>query len=127
MKVYLAGPIAGRTDEDCISWRAKATKLLGGQTLDPMTRDYRGREDQNVKEIVELDKADVLASSHVLVWFDVPSVGTSMEVLYAWEHSIPVIIVCSPEVRISPWLTYHSVAIVHSLEVACELIKESLL
>jgi hypothetical protein len=43
MKVYLCGPINGCTDSECIDWRAAAKKRLS-DTIDPMRRDYRGRE-----------------------------------------------------------------------------------
>jgi hypothetical protein len=43
MKVYLCGPINGRSDDDCKGWREYAKERLP-DTLDPMARDYRGRE-----------------------------------------------------------------------------------
>lgn len=115
---YLCGPINGCTDEECNDWRAKFKTLWAGETLDPMRRDYRGKEDESVDEIVELDKIDVTNSDVIVVSYDKPSVGTSMEVLYAWERGKPVIVVASKDARISPWLRYHSHKIVHSYEAA---------
>lgn len=111
---YLCGPINGCTDEECKDWRAAFTALWGGTVLDPMRRDYRGKEDAAWREIVELDKIDVSNADVIVVSYDKPSVGTSMEVLYAWERGKPVIIVAAKDARISPWLRYHSHRIVHS-------------
>lgn len=44
MKVYLCGPINGCTDDQCKNWREAAKQVLS-DTVDPMRRDYRGRED----------------------------------------------------------------------------------
>lgn len=118
MKVYLCGPINGRTDADCNDWRAFAKAALGPENcLDPMDRDYRGRELEPgiAKTIVEQDKNDIQACTDLLVYFDKPSVGTAMEVFYAWQHQRPVTIVNVSGKPPSPWLHYHSCLIVPSL------------
>lgn len=117
MKVYLCGPINGCTDEECKDWR-EAMKARFPDAIDPMRRDYRGREAGCYREIVDLDKIDVNRSDVILVNFDKPSVGTSMEVFHAWTRGIPVIVVCRADAVISPWLRYHSTAIVHSFDAA---------
>lgn len=122
MKIYLAGPINGCTDAEANNWRS-AVKQLHGDVLDPMARDYRGKETEAVKEIVEGDKADIDACDGMVVWFERPSVGTSMEVLYAWENSKPVAIVNRSGKPVSPWLSYHSRGIFDSIEVALEALK----
>lgn len=122
MKIYLCGPINGCTDDECKNWR-EAAKAILPDTVDPMARDYRGREDECVKEIVELDKQDILECDALLVNYDKPSVGTSMEILFAWENNKRIIIVTAPGTRISPWMRYHSETIVHSFKEAFELLK----
>ena len=117
MKVYLCGPINGRSDSDCKDWREYAKGKLP-DTLDPMDRDYRGREHEAFEEIVEKDKDDIRASGALLVYYDKPSVGTSMEVFYAWTLGIPVIVVDASDRPISPWLRYHATAIEKSLDGA---------
>jgi nucleoside 2-deoxyribosyltransferase len=107
MKVYLCGPINGCTDEECRDWREMVKASLP-ETIDPMRRDYRGREAESVRDIVELDKIDVTNSDIILVNYDKPSVGTSMEVLYAWDRGKMVIVVHPPAANLSPWLVYHS-------------------
>ncbi len=122
--VYLCGPINGCTDEECNNWRELAKASLKCDTLDPMRRDYRGREDECVREIVELDKIDVTNSEVLLVSYDKPSVGTSMEILYAWEQGKMVITVARPDARISPWLRYHSHFIFNTFEEAFGFINQ---
>ena len=52
--LYLCGGINGLSDSDCTDWREFCKKQLEHthKILDPMRRDYRGREDQCVNEIV---------------------------------------------------------------------------
>lgn len=121
--IYLCGPINGCTDEECTNWRDLVKLLWHGKTIDPMRRDYRGREKESVNEIVELDKIDVTNSDVILVNYDKPSVGTSMEVLYAFERGKLVVVVAQQGANISPWLRYHSHAIVTSFADALRYIE----
>jgi nucleoside 2-deoxyribosyltransferase len=118
MIVYLCGPINGRSDSDCKDWRNEATRLWVGSVLDPMRRDYRGRElDPGIAaEIVAGDLEDLDACDAVLVYYDKPSVGTSMEVFHA-KHNLkkPVIVIDHSGAKPSPWLVYHADAVVTSL------------
>jgi len=124
MLIYLAGAINGCTDSECKDWREYVKSQIGEEyTLDPMRRDYRGRELDCVDEIVEGDKVDINNSTHVLVSYDKPSVGTSMEILYAWERKIPVLVVASLETKLSPWLIYHSTKIFNSFQEFINYIK----
>jgi nucleoside 2-deoxyribosyltransferase len=125
--IYLCGPINGCTDAECKDWREFVKAGWEGPALDPMRRDYRGKEDESVREIVEFDKIDVMNSDAILVNFDKPSVGTSMEILYAFERGKLVVVVASPEARISPWMRYHSHKIVHSFREALGFIRGALI
>lgn len=107
--VYLAGPINGCTDDEANNWRDVARAALGAENcLDPMRRDYRGREDESVTEIVEGDKADIEASDIVIANCWQASPGTSMEILLAWEQHKPAYAVLPPGSRVSPWYRYHA-------------------
>lgn len=110
MKIYLCGPINGCADAEASDWRewVKANGPASWRYIDPMARDYRGQEAEAFREIVELDKIDVAMSDVLLVNYDKPSVGTSMEVLFAWQMGKRVVVVCRPDAVISPWLRYHS-------------------
>jgi hypothetical protein len=45
-----------------------------------------------------------------------------MEILYAWQKQIPVIVVAAKDAQISPWLRYHTTKIVHSFAEAFQLL-----
>lgn len=122
MKPYLCGPIAGCTDEECKDWREAAKKLYP-DAIDPMRRDYRGREGECVKEIVELDKKDIDECDCLLVNHPKPSVGTSMEVLYAWQQGKFIVVVCPKGVSQSPWMVYHSNIIVNTFDEAYKILN----
>lgn len=125
-KVYLGGPIADRTDDECVAWRLTML-LIFPNAIDPIRRDYRGRESECYREVVELDKRDILAADVLLVKYDGrPSVGTSMEILFAWEHHIPIVLVAPMTAKLSPWLLYHCTKIVSSLDAAADWIKKEI-
>jgi len=123
MKVYLCGPINGCSDAECKEWREEMKRHFP-LALDPMARDYRGKERESYREIVELDKRDVIASDVVFVNYTKPSVGTSMEIHLAWSLAIPVVLLCAPEENLSPWLRYHATSIVHSVADAVAKIRQ---
>ncbi len=125
MKLYLAGPIHGCTDEECRDWRQRVRVAVHPywKAFDPMRHDYRGREVEMARRIVELDKEDIRKCDAVLVDYPGPSVGTSMEVLLAWQMGIPVYVVAHPDTPMSPWLTYHVTDIFHSLDDAITFLR----
>jgi nucleoside 2-deoxyribosyltransferase len=89
-----------------------------------MDRDYRGVTDQFVNEIVEGDKEDIDKADILLVNFVKPSVGTSMEILYAWERKKEVLVVTENN-QISPWLIYHSTKIFKNIQEVVDYLKSS--
>lgn len=119
-KVYLCGPINGCTDAECNDWRAFAKGRLP-DTVDPMKRDYRGKEAESYREIVELDKIDVRNCDVILANCPKPSVGTSMEILLAWQ--LGKVVVAVAEGSISPWLRYHSTKLCGTVREAVEWIE----
>lgn len=122
LTVYLCGPIQNCTDSDCKDWRQHCIKNLNANCLDPMVRDYRGIEITHQKEIVENDKIDIDNSDILIVNYIKPSVGTSMEILYAWERSKKIFIV-TPETNLSPWMLYHSHKIFKSFDEIIDYIN----
>ena len=120
----MAGPIFQCEDRECISWREEAKqKLKDFEVIDPMERDYRGVEAENYGRIVEEDK-ELIENSDILLVNQVKlSVGTSMEIFYAWQRAKHVIVI-SPNGENSPWLVYHSEKILQSLDEAVNYIKE---
>lgn len=123
MTIYLAGPINGCTDAEAMDWRAEATRLLEGDVLDPMARDYRGAEDLNIEEIVEGDKDDIDECTAILAYCPRPSVGTSMEIHYAHTQRQPVVVVVPAGAPVSPWLRYHATSVVPTVADAVAVIR----
>jgi hypothetical protein len=120
--IYLCGSINGRSDEDCVKWRKFVTTAWPGVCLDPMRRDYRfvTITADVAREVVAADLADIHACHGVLVFFDKPSVGTSMEVFYA-KHVLrkPVVMVdLHGSGRWNPWFTHHTDAIYDNFQSA---------
>ena len=99
-----------------------AKELLQTETLDPMRRDYRGKEDESVNEIVQGDLDDIRASFFVLVNATRPSWGTAMEIVYAQQFS-KYIVSFVGESRVSPWLRFHSTQIVGTVEEAVTVVN----
>jgi nucleoside 2-deoxyribosyltransferase len=120
--IYLAGPINGCNDTECNDWRAKAKSHLSDRyiILNPMNRDFRGKEDISIKEIVEGDKLDVLKADIILADCSRNSAGTSMEVLLAWQNQKTVITFGG----LSPWIKYHSTYYVETLNDALTVIDD---
>jgi nucleoside 2-deoxyribosyltransferase len=118
--VYLAGPINGCSDAEANDWRSLAKSFSGFAFIDPMVRDYRGKEAECVREIVCLDKRDIRESDVVIVMYVKPSVGTAMEVLFAWQLDKPVIVIDQSGAPLSPWLVYHSTCVVKTVSEAME-------
>jgi hypothetical protein len=122
-KIYLCGGINGLSDADAKGWRTIAAELLAGRAnvLDPMARDYRGKEAQNVAAIVEGDMRDIGESDVLLVNASRPSWGTAMEIAKSFDLGKRVIVFGAGP-RPSPWLCYHSHAQCNTVEQAVELI-----
>lgn len=117
MRVYLGGPINGCTDEEANGWRDELKPLLeelGHEWVDPMSRDYRGREMEPgiAQLIVSGDIEDIELCDVLLMNCPKPSVGTSMEVFYGHQIGKRVICVVPEGHTPSPWLVVHSDLIV---------------
>jgi len=121
--IYLCGGINGLSDKDCTDWREYCKDRLKDSHLflDPMRRDYRGKEDDSATKIVLGDLADINKSDILLVNALKPSWGTAMEVHYAFNAHKEIITIV--EGKISPWLRYHSHSIFSSFDEALDYIK----
>lgn len=121
---YLVGPINDCNDDEAMTWREKVKAKLGEENcLDPMRRDFRGKEDESVGEIVHGDLDDLRACDYVIANCWQPSWGTAMEIAFASNQPViggykPVIAVVPEGVKISPWLRYHTKVIVRTLDEA---------
>ena len=126
-KIYLSGPIMDAAGDEAREWRSVVKKALSGQfeLLDPMRRKFVDREVDSANEIVEFDLQDVRNADIILVNYNKPSIGTSMEVFYAAHDLGKFVVAFSPfEFKdCSPWMVRYCTKILGSLEEAIEYIK----
>lgn len=143
--VYLAGPVANVPDGGA-SWREIVTERFGDEieTRNPLDKYNVPAEELRISEsphadrdgvvgyadIVESDLELLEESDAVLVGYeDVQSVGTPMEVRWAYERDYDVAIWIRDDTGIhdlSPWYLHHASAVTTSLEMAIRhLTRES--
>ena len=129
MTIYLSGPIMDEHEGAVRDWRNTAKKLLGKdfRILDPMRRKFVDRQVDSANEIVEFDLQDVRDADIVLVNYNKPSIGTSMEVFYAAFNQGKFVISFSPFTfeNCSPWMVRFSTKILPTLEAACSYIENN--
>lgn len=133
IRPYLCGPIEGCDDSECHDWRQDIIGAAFPRAINPMRRDYRAtvgdhaRVEKYAGEIVVLDKRDIDACDVLLVrWMpDKPSVGSAMEILYAFEQGKPVVLWYTGNEGdfYSPWLAYHATTVVYTRDDAIEAVK----
>ena len=124
MKVYLCGPISDCSNDECNSWRNYISERVP-DCINPMTRDCRGKKMTTdiCKFIVEGDKADIIHSNVLLYNFTKHSSGSPMELLYAFTNCKNTVTI-SNGLKLSPWVMYHSFAIVPDLDSAVEYLLD---
>ncbi len=127
--IYLSGPIMDEHEGIAREWRDTARKILGNdfRMLDPMRRKFVDRQVDSANEIVEFDLQDVRDADIILVNYNKPSIGTSMEVFYAAFCQGKFVIAFSPFPfeQCSPWIVRFSTKILSSLEDACRYIDNN--
>ena len=108
-------------------WREAVKEMLGKEfkMLDPMRRKFVDRQVDSANEIVEFDLQDVRDADIILVNYNKPSIGTSMEIFYASHNLGKFVVAFSPfEYRdCSPWMARFCTKILPSLEDAVAYIK----
>lgn len=126
--VFLSGPMRGVDRQQSQHWRKQAAKLL--KTYFNVLSPYRGREEKETfpdpKGAVVRDKADILRSDLMIVddtLSGASMIGTSMEVLFAYEHNKPIVVFGQAHSK-DYWLDYHASIRVNTLEEACEICKK---
>jgi nucleoside 2-deoxyribosyltransferase len=127
-KIYLSGPIMDENPREAMTWRERAKEALSEQfiLLDPMRRDFKDREVDSANEIVEFDLQDVRDADILLVNYNKPSIGTSMEVFYAAHDLNKFIVAFSPFSfqECSPWMVRYCTKILPSLDSAVKYLRE---
>lgn len=118
--IYLSGPIDDQPDTISKAWRSDiVTAFPGYKYLNPMRHKTKG--DHNL--LVKLEKADIVQSDVVLVFYPLTTAGTVMEIMYAFVLGKLIVMVnVSRKPIISPWLKYHVTAMVENFEDAFKFI-----
>jgi nucleoside 2-deoxyribosyltransferase len=131
MIVYLAGAIDHVPPSFAVKWRQDATSRLeaiGYEVLDPTEgKDlYHPAVNTDLytpKQIVESDKAMIDRADILLVEMsrkDIPYIGTSMEILYAWERGKQVYVWGGPQ---SYWVRYHATKVFLTLKETLDYLE----
>ncbi len=141
--IYLSGGIKGLTDEQAFGWRKEVCKHYGCREdgipclvgtrcgrpevkfIIPTRIQYRPDMDDRTaaRWLCKRDKMAVAKSDIVLVYAPVPSWGTAMEVMYAYELDKRIVVVCDEDDP-SPWLVAHADVIVPDFEIAYDEIDK---
>lgn len=141
--VYLAGPITGLTYEGCTDWRDKVAEQLnnesvrclsplrGKQFLSGKGAIHSGSYDDNVissKGITRRDMFDTLRSTAIfvnLLGAERVSIGTCMEIAWAYQNQIPSIVLMEKDNvhRKHVMIQEASMYIADSLEEGIKLMK----
>lgn len=126
--IYLSGPIMDEHAGLARQWRDAAKVQLAEKfkLLDPMRRKFVDRQVDSANEIVEFDLQDVRDADILLVNYNKPSIGTSMEVFFAAHDLGKFVVAFSPfEYKdCSPWMARYCTKILPDLESATRYILE---
>jgi hypothetical protein len=139
--VYLCGAIGNRTLGDALGWREHATRLLAPElgVLSPLRDSIYGLNNDSASdviaaretastftdaELVQRDLMDIQRAFLVLRHYTGSSEGSPMECAYARMFGVPVVVsgIEDPS-AMSPWLRYHSVRMLPTLEDAVAYVK----
>ncbi|MDP8243544.1 MAG: nucleoside 2-deoxyribosyltransferase domain-containing protein [Candidatus Hinthialibacter antarcticus] len=125
--IYLSGPIMGEVNGEAVEWREDAKRKLQDKfdLLDPMRRSFKDNEVDSANEIVEFDLQDIRDADIILVNYNKPSVGTSMEIFYAAYTLGKFVVTFSPfEYKdCNPWIVKFSTKILPSLDETCDYVR----
>jgi nucleoside 2-deoxyribosyltransferase len=106
-RIYLAGPIMGCDGDLSKAWRKQlAARLRGFDVIDPTK--WGGGDEETSDIVVRNDKRAIASCDIMIAYCWKPSVGTSMEILYAFEHALYIIVVGCGTVVNSPWIRAHA-------------------
>jgi len=132
--VYLSGPMGGCSFKEMNAWREYVTARLNSETLRCISPTRSFGEDvvpvETNKWINRRDYFDCVTSQCVLVNFKgmkTISIGTVMEIAWAYQKQIHVVCVCDPDgPQNHPMLQDSITHEVHTLDEGIAAVKELL-
>ena len=121
-RLYLAGPIQGREDEQDYRERLRGWLMEKGYEVhDPwlnelkLNGDWKNDRGVGVK-IVEGDLEAIRKSDGVVAYVPQASTGTSQELIMAYRvYGIPTFIIYKRKEEVSPWLYVHATKIYRTI------------
>ncbi len=133
-KVFISGPIIGMEKQQ--DYRKAITAVcakLGFDVIDPWKRErvlYSGTEEcwwdkVPTFDFVQRDLDDADLCDVMVVYFPILSAGACMEMFYAKRKGKKVIVVSEMKC-LSPWIVFHSDAIIKSFNQLEETLKNYL-
>lgn len=121
--VYLAGPVTGLTFQEAVAWRNEAAVALANMTnghvqaLDPLRgltpSDFQSHAQGwfdsarctaasfMIRDLYDIDRSCCLLAN--LVGMKSPSIGTMIELGYAFAKNVPIFLVAEKDIH--PWVT----------------------
>lgn len=116
MKIYLAGPMPTQNN-----WRNKIKKKMSDMIFfDP--DDFENQASDST--VVNYDKAVIKKSDFMIANITRLSAGTSMEILFAFDNNIPVMIICEDFDLLNPWHRHHASFICENIDQGIKKIKK---
>ena len=131
-RVFISGPILGMEKQQ--EYRKTITDIaakLGMEIIDPWKRErvlYNGTEDcwwdkVPVFDFIQRDLDDADRCDIMVVYLPMLSAGACMEMFYAKRKGKKIIIV-SDLPRLSPWIVFHSDALIQSFDQLEKALKK---
>jgi len=117
-QVYLAGAMELVDSDHAMEWRAEASARLSDFTNCSAVDPHHYEVDESDSSVVNVDKSLIAKCDAVLVDGRVPGWGTAMEVYFAWEKNIPIVVWGISRENTPKWLRYHSTLVVEDLSAA---------
>jgi len=125
-KIYMAHPFPSR--EKMRAWELQFETETGIEVVNPfydlerhdvraIDEGLKARYDLDYETLVDRDLQAIQGVDAVLAIVDGNvSIGTIMEIVYAYQYNKPVIVMCSNGHEEHPWLKYHAEIICTSLD-----------
>lgn len=92
---------------------------MGLNVINPFERD----KNLNYKTIVRRDLRLIKKSDILIAYLPYPSIGTSMEIIFAKMNNLTVYIIAGKEIIKHPWLLYYGDKIFRNFEELIHYLK----
>ena len=114
LTIYLSGPIQNvKERSEAANWRNEIKERYAEDFdfIDPMDNEWNTDQKSiytHSKAVVHVDKKLILDSDILFAHIPFPSVGTSMDIMWAHMHHKMVIVWCPLVAPLSAWIVEHA-------------------